>query len=504
MAKCWSEKNEYDSRYVLKGSEKKCWFKCDDCTHEFNVILYSIKNDKHCPFCTNQTLCKNDGCVECFNKSCGSNPKLLVEWSTLNEKTPRQTFLQSNVKVKFNCSICNHLYETTPASYFRNNGSCPYCGNQRLCDEEKCIICFNKSFQTHPMAKSWSSKNILSPRMVFKNSEKKFWFYCKDCNHEFNGMVSSITNDKYCPYCNNQYLCKNDSCKFCFKKSCASNNNMLNRWSHLNVTSPRELFLHSRNKITLNCLICKHENQTSPMNYSKHDGFCAYCANKKLCDKEDCVVCFNKSFASHPRIESFSPKNNINPRMIFKGSATKFIFSCNVCNMEYKSVMYSILAGQGCPFCKNKTESKILSFLKENYSDLQSQVRFDWCRFSKTNSIMPVDFVLCNNKIIIELDGKQHFNQVKNWESPEIIQERDIEKIYNCINKSHSIIRIYQPDVWKDVCNWKEVLKNEIKILIDSLSPMLVCISSTDSYNSHINKLNKNINYKYLNPVICS
>jgi hypothetical protein len=49
-----------------------------------------------------------------------------------------------------------------------NNSGCYFCTNSVLCDDVKCIICFEKSFASHPREKSWIyEKNNCSPRDVF-------------------------------------------------------------------------------------------------------------------------------------------------------------------------------------------------------------------------------------------------------------------------------------------------------------------------------------------------
>ena len=44
-----------------------------------------------------------------------------------------------------------------------------------------------------------------------------------------------------------------------------------------------------------------------------------------------------------------------------------------------------------------------------------------------------LDIISLNRKIIIELDGKQHFEQIGNWQSPEKTRENDIYKM-KCAN----------------------------------------------------------------------
>jgi very-short-patch-repair endonuclease len=275
---------------------------------------------------------------------------------------------------------------------------------------------------------------------------------------------------------------------------------MNDAWSSKNRLLPSSVFLQSNKKIIFNCLTCSHEYETSPNHYYNRNGSCPYCANKKLCQDINCNNCFGKSFASHPLVGCFSSKNNSNPRNIFKGSETKYIFECNVCHSEFESKMYNVLTGYWCPYCKNKTEAKILEFLKGNYSNYKTQLRFNWCRYSLTNNIMPFDFGIIDNKILIELDGEHHFNQVSNWSSPDIVQNKDIEKIINSIKNGYLLIHIYQKEVWNNVYDWKDILRKCITYLQENTEPQVLFISCCSKYSTHIQKLDNNIKYKIINP----
>lgn len=61
---------------------------------------------------------------------------------------------------------------------------------------------------------------------------------------------------------------------------------------------------------------------------------------------------------------------------------------------------------------------------------------------SKNKKYLPYDFVI--HKIIIELDGLQHFQQVGNWKSPTENLIRDKYKEDCANNNGYSIIRILQ------------------------------------------------------------
>ena len=91
-----------------------------------------------------------------------------------------------------------------------------------------------------------------------------------------------------------------------------------------------------------------------------------------------------------------------------------------------------------------KTERKFYDLLRETYgSGVKPQQTFEWC---KNKNLLPFDFCIEEFKIIIELDGLQHFKQVSNWQSPETIQSTDKYKMRLANKHGYSVIRIFQPD----------------------------------------------------------
>ena len=82
------------------------------------------------------------------------------------------------------------------------------------------------------------------------------------------------------------------------------------------------------------------------------------------------------------------------------------------------------------------------------------------------------------------MDGEQHFIQISNWDTPENVQAKDIEKIQKCMEQGYSIIHISQLDVWHDKYDWKTVIQEEIALMQDQ-PPTCVFISSKDIYGTH-------------------
>ena len=86
--------------------------------------------------------------------------------------------------------------------------------------------------------------------------------------------------------------------------------------------------------------------------------------------------------------------------------------------------------------------------------------------WSDKNKLKPHQVALNSHKkywfdgkqLIIELDGRQHFEQVSNWKSPFHNQIRDAYKERKARQHKIHVIRILQEDVWEDKNNWEKKL----------------------------------------------
>jgi len=130
-----------------------------------------------------------------------------------------------------------------------------------------------------------------------------------------------------------------------------------------------------------------------------------------------------------------------------------------VCNEhgDFKQTPTRHLTGDGCPHCINKTEYKLFEILKARYPNVQRQFKAEWC---KQKRCLPFDFVIEDHKIIIEMDGPQHFTQVANWRAPELQQQQDLFKSKCAAENGYTVIRVLQTDVANDLIEstfWEKV-----------------------------------------------
>jgi hypothetical protein len=485
----WSDKNELKPYQVFKSCNSKFWFNCNNCAHEFNSALSSITGGSFCPYCANKKLCDVQECQKCLLNSFASDSKAQYwNYEKNGDLQPRNIFKYCNNKYYFNCSECQHVFDIA-LNNIRVGRWCPFCANKQLCNDNACQWCFNNSFASHEKSKLWSEKNgLLTPRKIAKCSSKKFWFKCQDCTHEFETNISHIVrtgNDKFCPICSSQYLCDNKECKICFGKSFASHPKFvyLDKEKHKDVNF-RMIFKNCNRKFWFNCN-CGHDIEMT-LNSVASGSWCSYCCipQLKLCENEDCKHCFEKSFASHPRIKYIDEsEKNTNFRFIFKGSDKKFNFKCENGHIFQKQIScITSKLSTWCPKCTNKTEKKLYEELSKIYPELLIQYRADWCKNEDTKCYLPFDYVLEDKKIIIELDGKQHFIQVKNWAKPEETRIRDKLKMKKANDNGYSVIRILQVDVNEDKYNWLDELKANIDKVISKSKVQNIYMCKKDEY----------------------
>jgi len=475
-AKYWCQQNEEKPRYVFKQSNMKYLFACSECNHTFQSALHNVVKGKWCPYCINKQLCNNVDCTTCFTKSFASHPKAEC-WSDVNNDNPRNVFLNTKNKYTFKCKDCNHTFESSLTS-ITNGTWCPYCAKLKLCDEDICQQCFENSFASHPRAKYWSRENEKKPRQVMRCSGTKWKFLCDTCHHVYDMQLNVVSRGSCCPYCCTppKQLCDEEDCQHCFERSFASHPNS-RYWSPENKKKPRQVFKGTPDAHKFICNVCTHVLNMNVSNVTKGQ-WCIYCAGKDICDNDSCEECYSKSFASHPKAKYWSTDNDKKPRQFMKCSAKKCKFLCDTCNHHFECSLNNIVKGNWCPYCVNKTERKLYDYLLSQNIQVTRQAKFDWCKNDETGKHLPFDFLVEDKRIIIEVDGIQHFEQVSIWQSPEKTQDRDILKQKLAQENGYTVIRIFQEDVLYDSYDWKPQL---MQALVQYETPTCLYMSKDEN-----------------------
>jgi very-short-patch-repair endonuclease len=350
----WSSKNSITPDKVSYCSDKKFWFDCDVCGHDFYKSISDVScSGTWCYYCSKSRLCGSSDCKTCFNNSFASNP-LSANWSDKNTTTPNFVTFNSTKSYLFNCFDCGHEITKVIGNIYYNKTWCNFCASKTLCDDLNCNFCFNCSFASIEKSKYWSPRNQIQPNKVFKNSNKKFWFNCPDCKHEFDMIISGITNNRWCGFCQNQKKCQDQNCEFCFNNSFASHEKSIN-WSDKNTVKIETVSIKSSKKIWLDCPKCNHSYKTNANAAYNCENGCPYCYNLIVCGVESCLICFDKSFASHPNSEFWSDINKDKPINVLKGSNVKRWFNCNKCPHIFEIMINGINSkNRWCSYCSNQ------------------------------------------------------------------------------------------------------------------------------------------------------
>jgi very-short-patch-repair endonuclease len=472
-------------------------------------------------------LCGKKECKICFERSFASykrttpkDDKVLIvdcwDYEKNGDIKPIDIRIGSGFIYWFKCSYCPHSFQKSPHNITTSNSWCKYCcnTNKKLCEDKVCDYCFKRSF-ANCKTKTPNGNMVVDCFNYEKNGKVdlykitmcdniKFYFKCDNCPHNFEARIYNIKNGYWCPYCCNSStkLCGDKNCNYCFKKSFANcklrtpNGNLIIKcYDHKN--NNLKLFnisITSNKKRWFKCDNCPHKFDTVISHLIVQKSWCPYCCipHKKFCEDRSCEFCYNKSFADYKGktpsgkliVDCFNQeKNNKTMDRITKGTDTKYIFNCDVCPNYFPiAINKIILLGRWCPDCKNKTEGKFKHYFKKEYPELKlkHQAKYEWC---KNKKCLPFDFAVEELKIIIEIDGEQHFSQVSNWSPPEENRENDFLKMDKAIKNSYSIIRLLQQDIWNDTNNWKEKLK---EILIKHTKPSIFYIGCQDKYKDHI------------------
>ena len=234
----------------------------------------------------------------------------------------------------------------------------------------------------------------------------------------------------------------------------------------------RKIFKSSSKTICM--FVCRNCNHSFPSQPSRIEELkdCPYCSPsnaKMLCPKaKGCKLCFDKSFASHPKSAFWDYGEGKNsgktPYDVFKSGSHKADIICGDCSNPFQASCNNISTGFWCPHCVYKTEKKLYTWLKTKFPSVEKEYKPSWAKHT-CGSQSRFDFRIPEIDLIIELDGAQHFTQVRDWLCPKEQTERDVLKMKQANQNGLCVIRLLQEEVLKYNEDWldSEVLPELVK-----------------------------------------
>jgi len=336
-------------RGVLPYSHIKIWWRCKK-GHEWqDRVADRNRYVSKCPGCNGKYKKK----IFQYNCLAFLRPDLAREWHPKKNGnlTPRDIRLNSSIKVWWRCKK-GHEWQAT-VSNRNNTRGCPYCSGRRVCDDN-CLQTINPS-----LAKEWhpTKNGELTPKDVMPYSNKKFWWRCKKCGHEWQARISSRALGAGCRKC---YIEKQKDKRFATKKyNLAVVNPTLAREWHptRNDRTPRDVTPGSDYMVWWRCKKCGHEWRTTVGLRNRGTG-CRECAielAKKLNSTRK-VTSKNNLKVNNPKlIQEWHPtKNDRTPRDVTPWSSYKAWWKCKKCGYEWPARVYERnLGNKKCSRCNS-------------------------------------------------------------------------------------------------------------------------------------------------------
>jgi very-short-patch-repair endonuclease len=227
-------------------------------------------------------------------------------------------------------------------------------------------------------------------------------------------------------------------------------------------------YINADTQITIICKEHGEFTQIPDFHINRKCG-CPKCSNNVKLDLSEFIEKSNKIHCNKYDYSKVEYNNNRNHIII-------------ICKKhgEFSQIPFLHLLKHGCPNCINKTEYKFYEKIKEIYPTIKRQYKVEWC---KNKLCLPFDFAIEELKIIIELDGEQHFTQVSNWTSPETQIEKDKFKT-DCANQNgFSVIRLLQDDVSKDKFDWLNEIQTGVSKITNTQEVQNIFICKNNEYS---------------------
>lgn len=203
------ENNDISPYSVSSGSAMNCSWKCSICGHSWKAPAYSRgSNGCGCPECAKTNRGKSKSKKSAINNLFITQfPDIAKEWNYQKntELNINDISSFSNKRVWWKCSVCDHEWETTVKHRTKENTGCPECAKRIRGQTRIALAAQKNNFELNfpEIAKEWhpNKNGNLKPKDFASFSNRKVWWMCTYCNHEWQSTITHRTNGRGCPNC---------------------------------------------------------------------------------------------------------------------------------------------------------------------------------------------------------------------------------------------------------------------------------------------------------------
>jgi len=184
------------------------------------------------------------------------------------------------------------------------------------------------------------------------------------------------------------------------------------------------VYVNQQTPIEVGCLSCGVWKSVKPKNHLDRNTNCANCRKLAYQDLSQLLLDFQ---ARHGDVYNYS-------RVVWKPVREKVEIGCP-CGHWFHQAVAEHKRGNGCPRCA-RSPSEILfgDCLSEALPNVVVHMgaTFDWLINPKTNAHLELDFYIPSMNIAFEVQGRQHYEEVRGWKSLDDQQHRDTLKRTLC------------------------------------------------------------------------
>lgn len=331
-----------------------------------------------------------------------------------------EIYENSNTKIKTQCNICAYVWSARPADIMRGHG-CPVCAGKTV------LVGYNDLKTVAPdVCEEWNyeKNDSIMPEQLTLKSDKKVWWRCKVCEHEWKSTVSNRTSGSGCPSCANVKTgIRYTQLKIAQHGTLEeSRPDLLLEWDYdKNVISPSEIVATSNKKVWW---VCDQGHSWMAPVYVRNNGCgCRICSQSIIAQKNiDTRLSRDGSFAdNYPELIKYWDFN-LNDKSYYEVTRkSKYVahWYCPDCGYSWTDRVGTMAKGTGCPHCvlhqkHSSIQKKTESYMNEKYNYVIKHEKdcSIYPRNPRSNYPMPYDneIIIDNDtRLIIEVHGEQHY-----------------------------------------------------------------------------------------------
>lgn len=182
-------------------------------------------------------------------------------------------------------------------------------------------------------------------------------------------------------------------------------------------------------------------------------GKCKFCSVPRRaapCPSSECAYCFAHTLASHDAVVSAWRDESLAPRQVWATSSRRVRVACATCDKVTLKPARTVCK-QSCSLCRSPGERTVYEFLAERHH-VAHQVHLGKYWYD----------VVVDGRVVVEVDGAQHFKPVRSWKSGVAIFEKDLQKEEWAQGRGFAVVRILQEDVRDDASDWRAFLSDVV------------------------------------------